>query len=114
MGDDKCANIEVMTEMQAADTKARKKALLFIAVVAVLGNLAIYSVENHQAEILDWLLAEAGRVKLKLAWLLAAFSVPGIPVLLGAIYLWRLGLAAIVSGRFPPPGFVVVTDTPVF
>lgn len=85
--------------IQRADPRLRKQALLWILAILVAGLLALrYIALRPTPETLPlWI---GGSVGLS-AVVIAAF----------AVYLWRLGVRIKASLRFPPPGLRVIRDT---
>jgi hypothetical protein len=102
-----------MSQIQPADHSARRKYILMIAVATLVGAIAIIAFESYRPELEKWLLNEPERMREKLNWMLAVFSILSILLLLGAVHLWRMGQSVIQACRFPPPGVAVAVDTPV-
>lgn len=100
-----------MEEIQRADPAARRRAIAAVAVGATLGGAALMLLEQQRGEIAAWL--TAGHFRAKLAALLVSVVAGFIPLLLGAIWVWRLGNRVIREGRHPPSGLKVLRDVPV-
>lgn len=101
-------------QMQPADPEARRRALLVVAVAAVvgLGLVGWLSLETARIEALFALDQEAaGRqarnLFLGVTWAAAAVA------LLAAVVIWRIAMEVRCSGRYPPPGARVLRDTMV-
>jgi hypothetical protein len=103
-----------MTEIRKADPAARRQALLFVILGALVGSLLIVGYERYSMPFRDWLLSEPGDLshRLRLGFFLAAAFL-SVPLLVFAVYLWSLGVKALRAREFPPPGYRVIRDTPV-
>ena len=103
-----------MNEIQKADPAARRQAVLLIIFGTALGALLIAAFEHFREPFHEWLLSEpaesASRAKLAIR---VSVFVLTVPVIVFAIYLWRLGARVLRVQQFPPPGFRVIRDTPV-
>ena len=101
-------------EIQQADPKARRLALVFLAIGAIVGALLILAVEQHQGTLREQLLAEPAGApdRIRLAFLISA-ALLSTPLLLFAVYCWTLGAKVRRAQRFPPPNVRVIRDTPV-
>ena len=98
-------------EIERADARLRKVAILVILLTLVVGAGAILALP-HWFETLR--LRPAPRARQSLAAALV-WSTAGISVMLLAVaaYAWRLGARARDASRFPPPGMRVIRDTVV-
>jgi hypothetical protein len=98
-------------EIQRADPRERRRALVLLAVGTVAGAIALLWLKGWLDEQITRPPAEAR------ATLLAAFRIAATVMVLSisaaSIYLWRLGWRIERSARFPPPGQRVLRDTPV-
>jgi hypothetical protein len=102
-----------MSEIQAADSGARKYILWLIVIVTIFALGALILSDRYESPFMDWLNSDAARLEQKLNWVLIVFLVPLLPLLVVIVYFWRFGSAVIGSRRFPPPGYSVIRDTPV-
>ncbi len=102
-----------MPQIQPADYKARRRAILIISVAAVVGCLSIVAFEAYQPDLETWLWEEPERVREKLNWIPMVFAVLSIPALVAALHIWRIGQSIINARRFPPPGMPVAVDSPI-
>src|SRR5574341_1091413 len=103
-----------MSKIRKADPAARRQALLFVILGALVGSLLIVGFERYSMPFRDWLLSEPGDLshRLRLGFFLAAAFLSA-PLLVFAVYLWLLGVKALRAREFPPPGYRVIRDTPV-
>jgi hypothetical protein len=103
-----------MTEVRRADPAARRRALLFVIVSALVGTVLIAGFEHYRTPLRDWLGSEPGDLthRATLVFFLAA-AVLSAPLLAFAAYLWSLGAKVLRAREFPPPGSRVIRDTPV-
>lgn len=100
-----------MTESQAADPGARRRALAAVVAIAIAGVFAYFILEDWLADLQASPPAQAREeVTNALAWGSWAVALPVIA--LGA-QLWRWGRRARQSERFPPPGARLARDTPI-
>ncbi|MEX5283767.1 hypothetical protein [Nitrospira tepida] len=93
---------------------ARRLALVFLAIGAVVGTLLILTVEQHQGTIREQLLAEPTRApdRIRSAFLISAVLLSA-PLVIFAAYFWNLGAKVRRAQRFPPPNVRLIRDTPV-
>jgi uncharacterized membrane protein len=101
-------------EVQKADPKARRLALVFLIVGAIIGTLLILALEQYQGTMRDRILSEPAGAsdRIRLAFLLSAVLL-STPLLISAAYFWNLGAKVRRAQRFPPPNVRVIRDTPV-
>lgn len=101
-------------EVQKADPKARRLALVFLAIGAGVGTLLILTVEQHQGTIREQLLAEPTRApdRIRSAFLISAVLLSTSLVIFAA-YFWNLGAKVRRAQGFPPPDVRLIRDTPV-
>ena len=96
-----------MPEIQKADPRARRNALWLFAVTVVAGSALLAWIELSPVGLGPERFAQSpGAVVLMLAILLALAA-------WAAVYAWRTGRRVVSAERFPPPGMLVVRDTPV-
>jgi hypothetical protein len=102
------------TEVQKADPKARRLALVFMLIGMIIGALLILTVEPHQGTIRDRILSEPAGAsdRIRLAFLVSG-ALLSTPLLLFAAYCWTLGAKVHRAQRFPPPHVRLIRDTPV-
>ena len=103
-----------MEEIQRADPRARRRALLIVACATVAGPTLIALAEQYRPVLEDWVTRDPDHVpaRLKLGFATLAVAVSG-PLLGCAAYVWRLGRSIVRAEKFPPPGRAVVRDTVV-
>jgi len=103
-----------MTEVRRADPAARRQAVRFVILGALVGTVLIVGFERYRTPVHDWLLSKPEELahRVKLVFLLSAV-VLSAPLLTFAVYLWSLGANVLRARQFPPPGYRVMRDTPV-
>ncbi len=100
-----------MTEIQKADPRARRRALLIVGAGTLVGVLLLATVDSGRPAFEAWVDADRhARSRLVAGALILLMAGPAIAM---SVYLWRLGTQIVQSRRFPPPGRRVVRDTPV-
>jgi len=101
-----------MAEVQRADPAARRQAVLFVVIGALVGSLLIVGFERYRAPLREWVLPEPEQLvhRLKLLFLLSAVAVSA-PLFGFAAYLWSFSGKVLRAQRFPPPGHRVVRET---
>lgn len=103
-------------ELQRADPRARRNAVVVVAVGTIVGLLAIAAYTHHQSALEQWLVEPDAPVDLlsRLRLLVVGVAVfVTMPSVGFAVYLWRMGARVIRAERFPPPGTAVIRDTPI-
>lgn len=100
-----------MEEIQRADSQARSKAIAAVTAGAILGGGGLIVLEHYWQSLVTWLVGSPSRAKLGI--LVGVIVLGFVPLLLAAIWAWRLGARVIREGRHPPEGFKVIRDTPV-
>jgi hypothetical protein len=101
-------------EIQRADPRARRQAVLILAAAASGGALLIAVARRYQPDVTRWLSAHPEQLTLCIehGWVVMA-AIISAPLLVFASYCWRLGRRVVGAHRFPPPGLAVVRDTVV-
>ena len=100
-----------MSDIQRADPRARRAALLILVSATVAGGLILAIVTARRSDLEAWVLQDVtGRARV-LAWGLTVLTAG--PLAGMAVYYWRLGGRVVRARRFPLPGARVVRDTPV-
>ena len=81
-----------MTEVRRADPAARRQAVRFVILGALIGTVLIVGFERYRTPVRDWLLFKPEELahRVKLVFLLSAV-VLSAPLLAFAVYLWSLG-----------------------
>lgn len=86
----------------------RRKTILIIIAVAVIGSLFILVFENHSDSLLDWFISDSSQLVPRLRLLFAIFSIFGaVPLIAFAVHLWFLGDRVTGARRFP---YVIFTE----
>ena len=103
-----------MEEIQRADPRARRRALLTVACATAAGLTLIALAEHYRPVLEDWVTRDPDqlRARLTVGFATLAVALSG-PLLGGAAYFWRLGRSTVRAETFPPPGLAVVRDTVV-
>jgi hypothetical protein len=103
-----------MRHIQKADPAVRRQAILLVVFIAAAGGLLIAGFEHFREPFHEWLTSEPAETarRAKLAMRVSVFVLT-VPVIVFAIYLWRLGARVLRARQFPPPGFRVLRDMPV-
>lgn len=100
-----------MPTIQPADPAARRKAIVMVALAALLGALAYVALDQWLARVLAQPAAGAKATLLGfLVWTIAGTAVVAAAL---AFHVWRFGRRVVSAARFPPPGVAVVRDTVV-
>jgi len=96
-------------EWLRADPGMRRRAIVFLAVLAIAAVVAFLALEQWLAglQASDPALA-IGTMRHVLRWTFAAMTAS---LVLFAAYLWLLGRRILVAEQYPPPGMKVVRDT---
>jgi hypothetical protein len=103
-----------MSEIQKADPKARRHAILVLGCSALIGAAAILAFLSYRPALEGWVTEDPAQMRGRLRLVLGALGVLLTAPLAGlAVYLWRLGSRVVQARRFPPPGMAVIRDTPV-
>jgi hypothetical protein len=100
-----------MSDIQRADPRARRIALIIVAAAFFLGGIAVPLANMFGPAIDAWFAADlenraAGALRLM------ALVVSGSAILIAA-YVWWIGHRMVRSRRYPPPGLAVLHDTAV-
>jgi hypothetical protein len=98
-----------MAEVQHADPRARRTAIVYAAVGLVLGAAALFLFESYQQSLLSWLAATSPRTQVGVICL--AFLVLCAPLFLIAAWTWRYGVLVLRANRHPPEGVRLLRDT---
>ena len=101
-------------DVQRADPRTRRIAVMVVAIAALAGVLLIAAVQSQLGALQKVVAENPAVIKDNLAiitWTLIAAVV--VPVWAFNIYLWRLGSRIVATGLFPPPGMPLLQDTPV-
>ena len=100
--------------IQKADPRLRKKLVVVIVIVAVVGIICQMVLQSYMPLITKWVLEDPKQIRLRIRIVFMSLAaVLAIPLLGFAVYLWRLGKKIISSKQFPPPNTRVVRDIPI-
>ena len=100
-----------LTEIRKADPVARRRAVLLVAIAAVVGSLVLAAFEQYRDPLLAWLLSRsAGSHRLWVAFAVTLATLCA-PLVILAVYLWALGVSVQRARQWPPPGYRVIRDT---
>jgi hypothetical protein len=100
-----------MPEIQPADPATRRRALIAAGVIAVLGWVAFFALQDWLAGLRDSD-PTATRQALEDALVWGSWAAC-LPVALLAAWFWLLGGRIARAGRYPPPDSKVIRDTAV-
>ena len=100
--------------VRPADPAARRRAVIAVAAATVAGAVLIAGQPWYREPLRAWLLDQPAETDARARLLLfGAGAVVVGPLLIFAIYLWRLGARVIAGREFPPRDYAVVRDTPI-
>lgn len=101
----------LMVEVQPADPRARRLALLLVVLGFGVGALLLWGLNAGSPAVARWLKEDPTAIVTRARMLLVAlaFVLAGPPVAAG-VYLWRFGTRVVRASRFPPPGARLVQD----
>ncbi len=102
-----------MSEIQKADPKLRRQLIVIVLVVAAIGSALIMLLQLNQDTLKTWIVDHKEYLVAHPEVVAFVFFVFMLPLLGGAVYLWRFASRVIAARRFPPPGMRVIRDTPV-
>jgi hypothetical protein len=103
-----------MSTVQRADSAARRRAILFVVISAVMGTLLILGVERYSDALRDWVIEDPEQAPRRLKLVFAIFAAAASAPLVGfAAYLWSLGHHIVRARQFPPPGRAAARDTEI-
>lgn len=100
-----------MAEVQRADPRAQRIALMVVLAGFVAAALLIWGLNAGGPAIAAWLKADPARMHARAQGLLFTLAVimAGPPILAGA-YLLRFGTRVVRGDRFPPPDARLIQD----
>jgi hypothetical protein len=100
-----------MHEIDRADPGARRRALVVVALAAIVGGIGIVVGERYWPAVADWLIGDPERFRVRLATItLLAVGLTAGPLLAFAAYLWSRGARVRRQQRFPLAGDRLVRD----
>ena len=103
-----------MTDVQRADSAARRKAITIVIISAIVGSLLIVVFETYRAQLYEWLLSDHEKSAHRLRILIILTAGFGATTLFAfSVYLWSFGCKVSNYQRFPLPGQRVIRDTPI-
>jgi hypothetical protein len=103
-----------MAEVRHADAAARRRALVLLGGAAAAGGLIIAAQSWLREPVRAWLLDDPAATVTRARLILAGAGALLIaPLIVFAVYAWRLGAQTIATREFPPPGRAVIRDTAV-
>jgi hypothetical protein len=101
------------TDIRRADPKARRQALLFVLLGAIVGAVLITGFELYRQPFREWLLAGQGGPGARMEGLLIlTAALVAVPLGWFAAYLWKLGARVEAAAEYSPPGCQLLRDTP--
>lgn len=110
---------EAVPGVQPADARARRTALVLLAVMTLVGTGLALGLDATGPAIAEWLAGPTdaggdtasgafGRIAIVVAVLVVVVT---IPLGVGALWMARIATRCRTSRRFPPPGFAVIRPT---
>lgn len=87
----------------------RRRALFWLLVLS-LPLLALMAQLDHLPQ---WLGDSSASFELQVRWLVALLVLLSLPLAIPLVLLWRLAERTRIATRFPPPGTLLLRDTPV-
>ena len=101
-------------EIQKADPRARRNAVLLIAVISLVAIASAPWLAEVAIQLERWISEDPGQSAERLGRLLVgAAAAIAVPLFGLAFWLYRFATRIRRAGRFPPPGVSVVRDTRV-
>ena len=100
-----------MSDIQQADPRARRTALVIVAAAFILGGIAVPLANLFGPAIDSWFAADL-ETRSSGALRLFAVVISGSAILMAA-YVWWIGHRIVRSRRYPPPGLLILHDTAV-
>jgi hypothetical protein len=94
-----------MDELQAADPRARRLAVIVMALGVGAALVLITFADTRGGDVMRWVTADPRQVDARvrlLMWVVGILTCA--PPLVFAAYLWRLGTRVSPLTAFPPPG----------
>lgn len=78
-------------QIQLADPVARRKAILLVVAVAIIGSVLVYVLDSYQGKLNDWLVEDPERIRERFDLITAVMAVLSLPLIIGSVYFWRIG-----------------------
>ena len=103
-----------MSEIQKADPKARRQALLLAIIGTIVGAALILGFDSNRSVLQEWILSEPSKLadRIIVVLLAPACVLSALLLCLGA-YCWVLGARVSGAQQYPPPAQAVIRDTRV-
>lgn len=100
-------------EIQIADPAARKRAIWLVFALIAIAGVIVFFLNSRESQINQWMAnnAQSWVARPEILWLTA--FVLTLPLLGGAVYVYRQGIRIVQAQRIPAPGQKVIKDTPV-
>ena len=95
--------------IQAADPGERRRVLVFLAVMTLLGA-AVFS---RFDDLAHWVIADPDHTVVRINLLIATLLIPASAIIFVSLRLWRVGDQTLRARRYPPPGQKVIRDTAI-
>lgn len=100
-----------MPAIQKADPRVRRRAIVAALVVALLGSVFFLALDIYRPEYEAWVLARADWITAHPGVITLIVFAGSLPIIVFALYMWRVGAETVRYERFPPPKQSVVRDT---
>jgi hypothetical protein len=101
-------------EIMRADPRTRRRAIVIVLTAAALGTVLIgWLLPAFQGALLE--ARATGRISGRAICLsfLGLLVLVAAGVIASGVNIWRIGSRAVRSAQFPPPGMMVMRDTPI-
>jgi hypothetical protein len=113
-GDISGAQQECAPVIEKADARARAIVIGVVLAMVVIGVAILALGDSWRAALIAWIMHDAARSRSRAVIVSCGLAAAVIlPVLGGAVYLWRFGIRVVRGRRFPPSGTWLITDTVV-
>ena len=101
-------------DLQPADPRAQRRALILLIAGLVVGVLLIWGLERYTPALRRWITEDPAAAPARLRTAIAIFALVVVvpPIAFGG-YFWWIGVRIRRSGRYPPPGLAMIADTGV-
>ena len=100
-----------MPTIQKADPIVRRRTIVVALVAVVLGCVLLLALDTYRPEYETWLRTKTDWISSHPGTIALIVFAGSLPIIVFALYLWRVGADTVRCERFPPPKLSVVRDT---